>query len=538
MAFPESFNAAQRRLGRVQDQPYVPLSGRAATGVGATAVPQNKGAPPKASDAPKGNTQEIFAGLAEALNTNQRRLKEAGKYDIADEYVFEFSPPTMGEHKMKRPGTTDYGSTAMSDGTKNPAAALPDRNSMDTNSRTFSVSAGSQIVQVIDEIMRNSEYITNQQLYIVDEVTQKIKPNPNPPGNQLAWYKINFAAEDLGFDEKRRDHAYRMRYIITPYAINMMQSDWFPKSRYRGSHKSYNYWFTGQNNSILNFEQEFNSLYQLIMSGAAIPAQRLRSDFRDQARRIYLPVSEIHAKGAYAEANEGGDNAASFLYSPTDQGQVRLRIVGDPAWLAQGEVGPGVTAGNFNFAPFLNDGTINYDSQEIVFDISWNRPADYDFGTGLTDLNRSNFTPGGTYSSQPQENITYTAYRCKHSFSKGKFEQELEGKLLFELEQKTSTDGRTVAGNTTTSRSGTRDIDAIERGVDGVIDADVQNQETFTSPTADTEGGNGDSLPELLPSETPLPPDSDGDLIQLGGFEDQGTPTADNPQSQLMDRET
>jgi hypothetical protein len=223
-----------------------------------------------------------------------------------------------------------------------------------------------------------------------------------------------------------------MKFVISPYAINAAPSDWFGNSRYRGSHKKYEYWFTGGNTQILNFEQEYNHLYRLIISGANVPVQTTKTDFRDQARRVYFPTSEQHAKGAEGYTNEGADNLAGFLYSPSDQARAKLRIIGDPAWMQQGEISTGVSARNFNFQPFNADGTINYDSQEVVFDISWNRPQDYNFNTGLMDINRSNYNVDGSYSNQPQENATYTAIKCKNIFSKGKFEQELEGRLLIE----------------------------------------------------------------------------------------------------------
>jgi hypothetical protein len=98
-----------------------------------------------------------------------------------------------------------------------------------------------------------------------------------------------------------------------------------------------------------------------------------------------------------------------------------MRIVGDPAWLQQGEVGLGVTARTFTFKPFNADGAINYDSQAVIFDISWNQPQDYDFSVGIMNVNNQ--------QGRARQNYTYTAVSCKNFFSKGRFEQELEGKL-------------------------------------------------------------------------------------------------------------
>jgi hypothetical protein len=496
----------------------------------ATAPTGSQTAPAKAPSAP-GKTNDVFTGLCEALNTFQRRLADPKdpnrKYDVPDEYEIEFAPKELASATLKRQGTTDKSKTPFQK--PSPGALSPASNSVNNNASIMSVTAGMQIVQYIDQVMRSSSFITEQQLYIVDPETQEIKPNPNPPGGITSWYKVSVQATQLGYDTRRHDHAYRMKYVITPYAINSLPSDWFKNSRYRGSHKSYNYWFTGANTQILNFEQEYNNLYRLIISGLTVPVQQARTDFRDQYRRTFLPTSENHAKGADGNTNEAGDNAASFLYSPTDQAKAKLRIVGDPAWMQQGEIAEGVSASDFNFDPFNNDGTINYDSQEVVFDISWNQPADYDLNTGLADLNRTGIKPDGSYSTQPQYNATYTAIKCKNIFSKGRFEQDLEGRLLIEFEKNQSaTDaGRNnnVAGNTRPAPGWTTSSTGLQ---------------TFESdPTASIETNQEGAAPQLLNSPPPAPPTSDGDIDFNATPENPALAgVVQNPDAQLRNRET
>lgn len=501
-------------------------------------------APPKAPAAP-GKSNDVFTGLCEALNTFQRRLADPKdpnrKYDVPDEYEIEFAPTSLGESTLKRQGTTDKSKTPMQKPL--PSALNSATNSVRTNASVLPVSAGMQIVQFIDQVMRSSSYITDQQLYIVDPETQEIKPNPNPPGGIIAWYKVSVEATQLAYDARRHDHAYRMKFIITPYAINELPSDWFQNSRYRGSHKSYNYWFTGENKEILNFEQEYNNLYRLIISGLNVPVQQARTDFRstDQYRRVFLPTSENHAKGADGYVNEAGDNAASFLYSPTDQAKIKLRIVGDPAWMQQGEIAEGVDARNFNFSPFNNDGTINYDSQEVVFDISWNQPQDYDFNTGLAEINRTAIKSDGTYGTQPQLNYTYTAIKCKNIFSKGRFEQELEGRLLIEYEKnKTPTDaGRPTAG-TPESPNGIR-----SNNNSSVVGTDWVDENGLyvlgTDVTTDSESNEAGAAPQLLNSPPPSPPTSDGDITPIITPEENNNVlpgVIQDPDLQLRNRET
>jgi hypothetical protein len=520
-----------------------------------------KSAPAKAPAAP-GKTNDVFTGLCEALNTFQKRLADPKdpnrKYDVADEYDIVFAPDTLGAAKLKRQGTTDKSKTPLQ--RPSPGALKPSSNSVNNNASIMPVTAGTQIIQFIDQVMRSSSYITDQQLYIVDPETGETKPNPNPSGGIIAWYKVSVQAIQLEYDAKRHDHAYRMTYIITPYAINSLPSDWFKNSRYRGSHKSYNYWFTGANKEILNFEQEYNNLYRLIISGLNVPVQQARTDFRDQYRRTFLPSSENHAKGADGNTNEAGDNAASFLYSPTDQAKAKLRIVGDPAWMQQGEVAEGVSVSDFNFAPFNNDGTINYDSQEVVFDISWNQPTDYDFNTGLMEVNNTGVNPGGTPRTQPQLNFTYTAIKCKNIFSKGRFEQDLEGRLLIEYEKNstpaTAADtGRPAATMASANSPTPAQVRVADQSIANSILADTRGSTSglefgsnddvlLATGTADTTPNQQDSAPQPLPAPPPKPPTSDGRIQssfvgQTGQFAGQAGSFAPNTNApQKTARET
>ena len=178
-----------------------------------------------------------------------------------------------------------------------------------------------------------------------------------------------------------------------------MRSDYFPQGRFRGVQKRYSYWFTGENTSVLSYEQDFNYLYYLTVNSEQNNTSAAPIDVRDIERRIASPNSAETNQGQKGDVFEPGANAADFLYSPGDLSRVKLTIVGDPAWLAQGEVYRGVRSlvtqatkssnqDDPYFDPFLPDGTINFDSREALFEVSFNRPADYDLQTGLVNVQR------------------------------------------------------------------------------------------------------------------------------------------------------
>ena len=514
----------------------------AATGTtsgGFTTGINNTGAPAKASAAPVAGKENLFTGLCAALNQFQEQLVKDKKREIPDQYVIEFAPAALGDSTIKRPGDQNKTQAPMQNNATASDKLDPDKNSVNLSAMTWPVSAGSQIVQVIDNVMRVSSFITDQQIVqispVADPVTGVQKQVPNPgTGKPMAWFKISVAAEPLGKDNIINDFAYRMRFIISPYQPASLISQYFPNSRYRGVHKSYQYWFTGQNTQILSYEQKYDNAYRIALTGIGANTQKtLKTDWRDQNRKIYVATSENHAQGAKDYANEPSDNAASFLYDPKSLSTVKMRIVGDPAWLQQGECGLGVSARTFNFAPFTPDGSINFDASAIMFDVSFNQPVDYDFNTGIMNTNAMN------RQGLPQENYTFTAIECKSIFSKGKFEQELTGKLLTgEVKASAATGtGRPATTPTAASASRTTNIRGESLGSEVVDETgQVSNlRRNEYGDLYDPTGTAGSALPSPRPAPPPQPATSTGELQNTPstefGFEVASTP-------QEMNRET
>ena len=426
-----SLGADNNGVGAAFGNPYLQRQG-AKAGVRppttTVEIPVTPTAPAKAPAAPTGNTGYLFTGLAEALNTYQNQLVKDNKQSIADVYEFEFNPGEMGASKTKKPGSTDKSKTSGKNVTTAKQALDPKTDSVNNNSQNYNVESGMQIVQLIDQVMRNSDYVALQANTTFDPVTQKPKPSNGTGTGMVTWYNISVEATSLGLDTIRKDFAYKIKYVITPYALSKIQSEFFPESKYRGSHKSYSYWFTGTNTQILNFEQVYNALYKLVISGNGplMKKSKMTNDYRDQYSYTSMPTTSQktgQSTGTYTPTVP--DSAADFLYSPTDYSIAKVKIVGDPAWLQQGSVCSTMTGQNFNFQPFNPDGSINYDSQQVVFDISWNQPQDYDMETGVMNIK-------GDQRGRARVNNTYVARECTSTFSRGRFEQEIEGMLLIE----------------------------------------------------------------------------------------------------------
>lgn len=387
------------------------------------------------------NKKTVRSGLMQALNERQRQLQKEGVIEFADEYNVEFILDSMANATIVNPGLNKSATSMATPGT--PAdQKLGSKQSMDPNSQTSAATAGMQVVQFIDYLIKNSSYIRDQQTLIVNANTGKESPGPGVNLKNTAWYKIGFRAEPKfdEYDNKRNDYAYKITYTIAPYKISQLNSPYFKPPTYNGRHKSYEYWFTGKNTSVISYEENLNSLYYVILSNSNLGGATSSNTGALVTELLkYGPqtASGISTTGAEGRTQEPSSNAADQLYNPGDLKECNMTIVGDPAWLQQGEAFVALPKGDpYYFRAFLPDGTINFDSQQILFEVAFNAPRDYNLATGLiqpsadklnstTQLDQVTQTPGPAQFSR-----LYIAKECISSFNKGKFTQELKGSLM------------------------------------------------------------------------------------------------------------
>jgi hypothetical protein len=405
--------------------------------------------PAKANQAPT-SKKTITAGLIGAMNKFQAELVEKNIYQYPDEYEIVFAD---GADKIKSATIVLPGKVKNQSSTPMTAAAATDakgkdpaRQRVDNNVRNFNVTAGQQILQAIDLTIRNSSFIYNQAAV---QKSEKTVPDPakddagtadentndtkTPAQTTLYWYLITMEATPTKYDEKRNDYAYKIRYIISVYPIQNFNSKYYPIPKFLGLHKQYRYWFTGENSGVLDYQATFNHLYNMTVSGRE-PGDnnlnRLRkkytSSMRELTKYTYQAASSESRAGAELDANEIGANAGESLYSPSDLARGKIKIVGDPAWIQQGSVAAGVNISGFDTNGFLPDGTINFDSSQVMFAIEWQKPQDYDLKTGLADPYGKN-----NKERKPINSYVYQATKCVSEFRQGRFEQTIDGSLYY-----------------------------------------------------------------------------------------------------------
>jgi hypothetical protein len=503
-------------------------------------------APPKATAAPTGNNKYTYTGLCDALNAYEQSLVKAGTVEYANQYAIEFAPASLASSGIVLPGTSDKKLAPSQQNITAKAVVDSNTNTFNSKGKNIAVTQGTQIIQFIEMTMRNSRYITDQLTVTQDQVSGNSIPSTSITTNKTtAWFKITVNAVPISpkIDKLRNDYAYKITYSISTYALNEAQSQYFPGAQFRGVQKVYNYWFTGQNTQILSYEQSYNNQYINVLSSKTQTQGKQSIDnalSNSVGYGIGLPKNVPSPRSGQSDqqAENGANNPAStladYLYSFADQSEITLQIIGDPAWLVQGEP-KGITAKAFEFGGFYADGTVNPEVQQVVFAVNWNAPSDYNngssgpySGTGLMEVNASN-TQGNNNNlanSPMQASAAYTATQVRSTFSKGKFTQELKGNALKNLNplQLASVIERPSDANNTNQPAANQSLGGIRlpsvtRAINNISKAwdSILANNPLSVPNSSTPAG----APPLQPMTPASTPTSNGDITQLNAQEAQ-----------------
>lgn len=367
----------------------------------------------------------VTSGLCDALNQHQRELAKKNGM-IPDEYIIEIEDvPGLIDAKMNKQGKTLKEKTTMQKSSNPNEQKNMEKVALDKQTKEYSISAGTQIIQLIDQVLKNSTYVTAQQTIAFDEITNK--EIRNPPVRTVQWYRITQLAAPKEYCKIRNDYAYQITFRISRYQINTPRSPYFPPAMYRGAHKIYNYWFTGLNTEVLDFDIEVKANFVTIMGKDGLITDEdvaVGNDARFAEKRFFQSAPDSSTQGAAGDAGRPAAQLAARLYSPADVSKADLTIVGDPDFIMQSELF--YSAGNLE--AFEPDGSVNGNAGEVLFEMRFNRPVDYNMATGETPVNAENSDSKITGEKNlAAESLVYAATNVTNKLADGKFTQSIQG---------------------------------------------------------------------------------------------------------------
>ena len=409
------------------------------------------------------SSKKSIWGMVQGLNLLEKYKVENKKITYPNEYAIEFEKgAAIGDARLVPKDyyvkeRAPFNSIHNADGSNERTAWKNRLGSIDKEIRTIELQAGTSIIQAIDKVITQSEYLKNMMTAVDKEITEPVNntestidKNPNP--KTLSWYNISNTVKinSPERDPKTNDYAYKITYKVQEYQIPYIRSLYTSKtSSYYGPHKKYNYWYTGKNSEILSYEQDFNLLYNVDAASASeAETKNLQS----------ATVSQKSAMNTDSDNSKSGTNdvinsVKSFLYSPGDLLKFKLKILGDPDYLMP-SVG---LAGTNGLEKWYGDNfTINPNSGQVFIEIYFEQAEDYNNTNGL-------LVPNGDiqFMNYPKElkskikGMVYMLSKVTSTFSKGKFEQSLSGLIPEFAQAGNKVTTPPVAPNSRTGTTGT-----------------------------------------------------------------------------------
>jgi hypothetical protein len=398
----------------------------------------------------------------------------------------------------------------------------------DPNERMFTFNNDVSIMQAIEQIIKKSSYMEQALKTIYSNTKQ---PDPNQKNNPqidrenpvpLSWFNVSCDIRSLQWDPKLQDWAMVTSYVITTYEIPAVMTPFAPDTnRYYGAHKRYDYWFTGQNSEVLDYQLTFNNLFfntvlgieskdfKLIgqansegggrEQGASGPGSGPTSGdgkttsnnkgtkadppppgTRDASAGTATAGGTSVQPGVKSNANRTGTLAVGLeaqnsivtsLHDIEAFSSGQIRIMGDPDFLIR-DAATSITE-LYNKFYDTNGYTVSAQGGQIFIEVKFNEATDYTHSDGLMQINESIFFLNYPQyiKDMTQGAIIYELVEVDSVFSSGTFTQTLHLIMApFDTGEPPPVGTGGPSGGTTTTGTGAAaatDPDALDK--DGIL---------------------------------------------------------------------
>jgi hypothetical protein len=457
--------------------------------------------------------------LIQILNQKNQDLKNKGYLSEATTYNIVFLDK-KGKIDYNSPIATatlpnnfevNFGSVPMSSAqtTKDVTVTKSiNAQTIDVTKQKVTVTAGTAITQIIDNIITNSSYVTGRLNRSIDQTTESSSKS-NPNNLNYESHTINTVTINKGVDPVTNYPILDITYQIIPKEVVNIKSQYVSnRTPYRGPFKYYEYMFTGKNTEILKFDQSFNSQY--FLTTATTDSRIISPKFPNYGvTTIPMPVSTGDITSTkFNQGSTIAQDVKTSLYSLKDQVEAKIKIIGDPDYFM---TAVGVTQGKINSLGSIynnSDGSINPFSSQILIEIRFNSPDDYTDKGLLNVRNNIQFYSPENYDTLRAAKISGVVYEVisvESTMSKGSFTQVLSLLLVPDsalIGSKNNDTGRSIIPTTTNS-----DIRGSLDQEDADIGFAIEKQSLGGGFTE--EGGTDVTSPYVL---TPPSPNDDKNI--------------------------
>lgn len=408
-------------------------------------------------------------GMSDAMNKWNNYLLANKSIQISDQIAFSFDND-IASAKVYVTGRTDIKNTQMLDAKEHQSnkykmdAAKSSINqsnyTIDYTTNSFRINAGTSMIDLINNILRNCSFITNQ---LVD-------PTASPATNQnqststnntnIPYYHWRIVPEVtlLGYDKTRNKYAKKITYHVSKYKIYNVVYPFAPKGIATSYVKDYQYLFTGQNIDIIDLDINFEALYYTAVTAFPSQLQDTSSQSQTDANQplvqnkmippqgivnppSFQPVSSIMSAISPGHADKdnkttmAADLMSNLMSKSADMISINMSIIGDPDFIKQDDIFFVSSTGSS-----LN-GSLPMDAGEVYTRVLFKSGGDYDVNTGLLSTT--------TYQANNVVfNGLYKVLQVVSNFTDGLFTQKLS---MVRLTNQPTYDYKSPGNSNTTS---------------------------------------------------------------------------------------
>jgi len=402
-------------------------------------------------------------GLAAAYNAWYQALiiNKEKNITVPDEIFFKITSdkiknallvPPKKLNENKKPMNDDPSAIAVQLKNDNPNGPAAVQSGQETR-QTFTVNAGTSIQSIVEQVITNSEYITNQLKRDGDQnkdmsIPTSAKDLSKAVGNKnINWFKVVPHIELTKFDNQRQAWGKKITFIISEYIYYNTSDDRAAKSQLPNAVKDYQYFYTGKNQDVISFDIDFNALFftaiQVDKNAKAATSKALNNNDANTAsdsseisiktgygnptnpEQIPMPLNVSNSSGGNLGSAEAQKNTSfrDSLYSQMggDMLNLKLNIIGDPDFIKQDDIL--YTALTTDYKP--NQQFVDGEASSLVMDrgaiycrVTFKTPADINEATGGLAYYKGDST--SSFSG------LYRVLKVSSEFRSGKFMQTLE----------------------------------------------------------------------------------------------------------------
>jgi hypothetical protein len=312
---------------------------------------------------------------------------------------------------------------------------------------------------------------------------------------ELKWFSVNPVVKPLEFDAKLHDWTYDITYQIQEYKVPYLKFLYKAAApRYYGPHKTYNFFLTGENTEVINYEQSYDNQFYII---SAMTTANQVDATNDTGTVPIRPLPTAGNNSLAAKQNRGSEInklVRANIASVADQATATIKIIGDPDYLMQNiSAAPSFTSSTFKKLYGSDGYSINPYGGQIFIEIVFKLAEDYSNVDGLLDVSdKIKFYSTFDASQSKIKGVVYRVIGVKNNFSRGQFTQDVD--LILIQDSQLNLQGKGVAAPEETAREQSRTGPDVPNNGRGLSPGATKEDFVRAEQDARLRGGPNSSL--------------------------------------------